>query len=193
MITPIQQLDHPGDPIFEGPEGNSTYDAKVFFGDFLQCAWRPTEHEATLLRFEEPFSPDEMRTGVNSDGDPLITEEGRKNWGPEDGINPPRQACKKKTITGTDRRPVALINQHARSIRLFSATLSKGQKQFYNETIDQLKFVNVPPDKDRRVSSISILALEETPEIRFWKRYPGNELHHKTLYFHDTKTKTKNL
>lgn len=57
-----------------------------------------------------------------------------------------------------------------------------------------LKVMEVFPEEDRKVSSITVIALKETPgDLEFWKQYPAQNLFTKTLYFHNTKTKTKDF
>lgn len=184
LITPVQQLDDPGEPHFDGQNVPALTEQSLF-EDFLRCAWRPTEFEATPTRGGFPITPDQMR-------EKFITPDGKKNWTPEDKIRAPITTCKKKTVTGTDRRPMLWIARRARSLRLFTATITTSQRKYYEEMLPGLKVVEVLPEEDRKVSSITVIALKETPgDLEFWKQYPAQNLSTKTLYFHNTKAKTR--
>ncbi|HEX2200444.1 MAG TPA: hypothetical protein VHH93_00255, partial [Gammaproteobacteria bacterium] len=60
LITPIRQVDDPGDPLFDDQNVPPLTELSLF-EDFLKCAWRPTEFEATPTSHDFPITPDEMR------------------------------------------------------------------------------------------------------------------------------------
>jgi hypothetical protein len=95
LITPVQQLDDPGEPLFDGQNVPALTELSLF-EDFLRCAWRPTEFEATPTSHGLPITPDQMR-------ELFITPDGKKNWKPEDKIRTPITTCKRYCPRRTER------------------------------------------------------------------------------------------
>jgi len=174
--------------LFTEIENRRVFSEHQVFEDMLESSFCPTIHTYRPVVDGELVDADYVRENL------IDYSGGKRKLSIPDGVqfSAPKMACGVRRLVFLDRRPLMYMSNHAKSVKLYTATLSEFDKKFIQSCIPDAEFEQMEVPGERKIDNITIIAwagIADTSD-EWWDTWesvkPG-----KFIYFAETEERAR--
>jgi hypothetical protein len=169
--------------LFTDKDNRRVFSEHQVFEDMLDSSFCPTVHTYRPVVDYELVDADYVRENL------IDYSNGKTKLSIPDGVqfSAPKMACGVRRVVFLDRRPLMYMGNHAKSVKLYTATFSEFDRKFIQACIPDAQFEQMQVPEERKIDNVIVLGWAGHADTAdewwdAWERVkPG-----KFLYFAET-------
>lgn len=174
--------------LFTDKDNKRVFSEHQVFEDMLESAFCPTVHTYRPVVDGEIVDADYVRDNF------IDYSDGKRKLSIPEGVqfSSPKMACGVKRLVFLDRRPLMYMGKYAKSIKLYTATLSEFDKKFIRICIPDVELEQMEVPDERKIENIIVIAWSGIADTsnEWWDSWeelkPG-----KFIYFAETEERAR--